>query len=43
MEKIFYGSLGIALCITGIWTIISAFIPEKYRLFKKGGKNNDIL
>ena len=38
MEKIFYGSLGIALCITGIWTIISAFIPEKYRLFKKGRK-----
>ena len=31
MEKIIYGSLGIALCITGIWTIISAFIPEKYR------------
>ena len=38
MERIFYGSLGIALCITEIWTIISAFIPEKYRLFKKGRK-----
>lgn len=38
MEKIFYGSLGIALCITGIWTIISAFIPDKFRLFKKGRK-----
>lgn len=36
MEKIFYGSLGIALCITGIWGIIREFIPEKYRLFKKG-------
>ena len=43
MERIFYISLGASLCITGIWTIISAFIPEKYRLFKKGGKNNDIL
>lgn len=38
MEKIFYGSLGIALCITGIWGIIREFIPEKYRLFKKGRK-----
>ncbi|WP_337668975.1 hypothetical protein [Ruminococcus bicirculans (ex Wegman et al. 2014)] len=36
MEKIFYISLGAGLCITGIWAIISAFIPEKYRLFKKG-------
>lgn len=41
MEKIFYGSLGIALCITGIWTIISAFIPDKFRIFKKGRKEND--
>ena len=38
MEKIFYGSLGIALCITGIWGIIREFIPEKCRLFKKGRK-----
>ena len=38
MEKIFYGSLGIALCITGIWGIIREFISEKYRLFKKGRK-----
>lgn len=38
MERIFYISLGASLCITGIWGIISEFIPEKYRLFKKGRK-----
>ena len=38
MERIFYISLGAALCITGIWGIIREFIPEKYRLFKKGRK-----
>lgn len=38
MERIFYISLGAALCITGIWEIIREFIPEKYRLFKKGRK-----
>lgn len=38
MERIFYISLGAALCITGIWGIIGEFIPEKYRLFKKGRK-----
>ena len=38
MEKIFYISLGASLCITGIWGIIREFIPEKYRLFKKGRK-----
>ena len=36
MEIIFYISLGAALCITEIWGIIREFIPEKYRLFKKG-------
>lgn len=36
MERIFHISIGTGLCITGIWAIISAFIPEKYRLFKKG-------
>lgn len=35
MEKIIYGSLGIALCITGIWTIISAFIPENTDFSRK--------
>lgn len=38
MERIFYISLGAALCITGIRGIIREFIPEKYRLFKKGRK-----
>lgn len=38
MERIFYISLGANLCITGIWGIIREFIPEKYRLFKKGRK-----
>ena len=38
MEIIFYISLGASLCITGIWTIISAFIPDKFRIFKKGRK-----
>ena len=38
MERIFYISLGATLCITGIWGIIREFIPEKYRLFKKGRK-----
>ena len=38
MEKIFYGSLGIALCITGICAIIREFIPDKFRIFKKGRK-----
>lgn len=42
MERIFHISLGASLCIAGIWTIISAFIPDKCRLFKKGGKKNDI-
>ena len=38
MERIFYNSLGAAHCIKGIWGIIREFIPEKYRLFKKGRK-----
>ena len=38
MEKIFYISLCASLCITGIWGIIREFIPEEYRLFKKGRK-----
>ena len=38
MERIFYISLGAGLCISGIWTIISAFIPDKFRIFKKGRK-----
>lgn len=38
MERIFYISLGASLCITGIWGIIREFIPEEYRLFKKGRK-----
>ncbi|WP_278278288.1 hypothetical protein [Ruminococcus sp. AM43-6] len=36
MERIFYISLGAGLCISGICTIISAFIPDKFRIFKKG-------
>jgi len=38
MERIFYIPLGIALCITGIWGIIREFIPDKFRIFKKGRK-----
>lgn len=38
MERIFHISLGADLCITGIWGIISAFIPDKFRIFKKGRK-----
>jgi hypothetical protein len=38
MERIFHISLGASLCIAEIWTIISAFIPDKFRIFKKGRK-----
>ena len=41
MERIFYISLGASLCITGSTMTLqtsTSFIPEKYRLFKKGRK-----
>lgn len=38
MERIIHISIGTGLCIAGIWTIISAFIPDKFRIFKKGRK-----